>query len=236
MSTPPAYTLYYWSVPFRGQFIRAILSHEGQSYDEPGDDQIGELMGKEPAEQPWPFTGPPLLIDNADGSALAQMPAIAGYLGDKFGLMPSSAIDRARTIKMVNDANDVIDELTLQGGVYRMWDQKLWDAFEPRLERWMAIFETTLERSGVGEDNGFLFGRDRPGVADIVTATLWGTMGDALDVTRRMLQAKAPLTAVLTERVNAAPALAALIEASAKRYEGQYCGGEIEKSLRSVAR
>ena len=39
------YTLYYWSVPFRGQFVRAVLAHAGKRWTEGGDAAISKLMG-----------------------------------------------------------------------------------------------------------------------------------------------------------------------------------------------
>lgn len=236
MTSKTDFTLYYWSVPFRGQFIRAILAYAGQTVEEPDDHAIGKIMGQPPAGQPYPFMGPPVLVDHADGSTLAQMPAIALYLGEKLRLLPAAPIERARALKVVLDCNDVIDELTLQGGVYRMWDDKLWKEFVPRLERWMAIFEATGERHGLQQDSGFLLGGLGPSLADIVTATLWGTMGKALPVTATMLDKQAPKVAALTRRINAMPSLSALAEATARRFGDQYCGGEIEKSLRAVAR
>lgn len=236
MNSKPPYTLYYWSLPFRGQFIRAILSYAGQAYDEPDDKAISALMKLAPDKQPYPFMGPPFLVDHEDGSTLAQMPAIALYLGDKFGLMPSSPIDRARAIKIINDANDVIDELTLDGGSYRMWDDKLWHEFQPRLKRWMAIFEATARQYRVEPDAGHLLGGDEPSIADVVTATLWGTMTDQFAVIGKLLDENAPLTASLARRINGSPKLAALRKESARRYGDQYCGGEIEKSLRAVVK
>jgi glutathione S-transferase len=77
MKSKAEYTLYYWSVPFRGQFIRAILSYANKTYEEPDDKAIADLMDLVPGKQPYPFMGPPLLVDDEDGSTLAQMPAIA---------------------------------------------------------------------------------------------------------------------------------------------------------------
>ena len=103
------YELYYWSVPFRGQFVRAILAFAGQTWSEAGDEAIQQLMGGPVQDMPIPFMGPPLLLDKAAGVAIAQMPAVVLYLGESLQLLPDSAALRALTIKIVNDANDVID-------------------------------------------------------------------------------------------------------------------------------
>jgi glutathione S-transferase len=55
------YDLYYWSVPFRGQFVRALLGFAGRSWNEPGDAATEQLMQRPAREMPVPFMGPPVL-------------------------------------------------------------------------------------------------------------------------------------------------------------------------------
>ncbi len=230
----PDYTLYYWPVPFRGQFIRAILAYAGKSWDE-GDADIVPLMEKAPGEQPIPFMGPPVLVVEKTGFALSQMPAIAFYLGETLGLLPKTPEGRALTLKIVNDANDVIDEITIDGG-QQMWTKQTWEDFIPRLKRWMAIFEVIGERSGLKPDGGFLLGGAEPGVADIVSATLWSTLRAKFPKIGEMLDAEAPLVAALSYRLQQNPALAKLARESDERYgEETYCGGQIGRSLRKFA-
>lgn len=229
----PDYRLYYWPVPFRGQFIRAILAYAGKTWDEP-DADILRVMEAAPDRQAVPFMAPPMLVVEKTGFALAQMPAIAFYLGETLGLLPTTPEGRAMTLKLVNDANDVIDEITQNGG-REMWTPKTWDAFVPRLKRWMAIWEVTGERNGLTQDEGFLLAQDKPGVADIVTATLWSTLSDKFPKIGKMLDAEAPLVAALSRRVQATPALAKLAAESNEFYGAEtYCGGQIGKSLQKV--
>ena len=70
------YELYYWSVPFRGQFVRAVLAYAGKTWTEAGDEAISRLMEGPVSRMPVPFMGPPLLIDKKADFAIAQMPAI----------------------------------------------------------------------------------------------------------------------------------------------------------------
>jgi glutathione S-transferase len=228
------FDLHYWPVPFRGQFIRAILAHAGKDWTEHDADQIADLMERQPADQPIAFMGPPLLVNNATGFAISQMPAIALYLGAELGLLPAGAEGLALTAKVVNDANDVIDELTLDGG-REMWTPAKWDEFVPRLQHWMRIFADTGARHGLTADAGFLLGTPQPGIADIVTATLWSTMAERLAKIAALLEQTAPAIHGLTRRVQAIPALAALSERSRAEYGEEYCGGEIGKTLRQVA-
>ena len=132
------YELYYWSVPFRGQFVRAVMAFAGKTWTEGGDAAIAKLMGGPLKTMPAPFMGPPILIDKKADFAIAQMPAVVLYLGETLNLMPATPALRAMTIKIVNDANDVIDEITLDGG-RQMWTVR-WREFVPRLKKRMPAW------------------------------------------------------------------------------------------------
>jgi len=227
------YTLYYWSVPFRGQFVRAVLAYAGKSWREGGDAAIGKLMEGPVAKMPVPFMGPPLLIDKKAEVAIAEMPAIVLYLGETLKLMPASPALRALTLKIVCDANDVIDEITLDGG-RQMWTKARWQAFVPRLQKWMSFWEETGRRHGLQAESGFLLGGKKAGIADVVSATLWSTMTERFAKIETMLDETAPMTAALTRRVAALPPLKKLAAKARKDYGEAYCGGQIEASLRKV--
>ena len=227
------YTLYYWSVPFRGQFVRAVLAHAGKTWDEAGDSAIAKLMEVPAKKLPVPFMGPPLLIDRRRDFAIAEMPAIVHYLGETLDLMPRTPDLRAMTMKIVCDANDVLDDITLDGGRL-MWTEKRWKAFVPRLGKWMSLWEETGRRHGLTKDTGFLLGGGAPGIADVVTAVLWSTMTERFRKISAILKRHAPSTAALAARISALPALTALAAKASEDYGDAYCGGRIEKSLRRV--
>ena len=229
----PDYELYYWSVPFRGQFVRAIMAYAGKTWIEGGDDAIQALMAGKTHDMPVPFMGPPLLIDKKAKFAIAQMPAVVFYLAETLDLMPATPALRALTMKIVNDANDVIDEITLDGG-REMWTEKKWRNFVPRLEKWMSFWEETGRRHGLKRNSGFLLGGEAAGIADIVTAILWDTLASRFRPIDTMLEEAAPATAALTRRVAALPALAKLAARARQDYGDAYCGGQIEASLRKV--
>jgi glutathione S-transferase len=98
----------------------------------------------------------------------------------------------------------------------------------------MSFWEETGRRHGLTADSGFLLGGDTPGIADVVTATLWRTMGDRFPKIEAMLEGAAPMTAALTRRIADLPALAKLAAKARQDYGGAYCGGQIEASLRKV--
>lgn len=230
----PDYKLCYWAVPFRGQFIRAILAFAGKDWSECDADAIADMMKADPDDQPVPFMGPPVLIDNRTGFALSQMPAIAVYLGTDLDLVPATKELQAMTAKIVNDANDVIDEITLNGG-REMWTPETWAEFVPRLKRWMTIWEAIAASHDLKEDEGFLLGTEVAGVADIVTSTLWSTLRDRFPSIGSLLDETAPRIAGLSRRLQQFPSLRALKATSDQKYGTAYCGGEIETSLEKAA-
>jgi glutathione S-transferase len=227
------YDLYYWPVPFRGQFVRAVLAFAGKTWTEGDAAAISTLMEGPVKQMPVPFMGPPMLIDRRADVAIAQMPAIILYLGETLDLMPATPELRAMTMKVVLDANDVIDEITLDGG-RAMWTDKSWREFIPRLKKWMSFWEETGRRHGLKANSGFLLGGDTPGLADVVTATLWSTMADRFETIAAILGEAAPLTAGLARRVSGLPPLAKLAAQAQEDYGDAYCGGQIEASLRKV--
>jgi glutathione S-transferase len=227
------YELYYWSVPFRGQFVRAVLAFAGKTWEEAGDGAISKLMSGRVGKMPVPFMGPPVLVDKKAKFAIAEMPAIVFYLGESLGLLPSAPALRAMTMKIVNDTNDVIDEMTQDGG-RQMWTPKRWHDFVPRLKKWMSLWEETGRRHGLKPRRGFLLGGETPGIADIVTATLWSTMTERFPAIAEILDETAPMTAALTKRVAQLPPLAKLAAKSREDYGETWCGGRIEKSLRKI--
>jgi len=229
----PDYELYYWSVPFRGQFVRAVLAYAGMAWSEAGDEAIVKLMEGPVKKMPVPFMGPPLLIDRKADVAIAEMPTIILYLGETLDLLPKDPALRAMTIKIANDTNDVIDEITLDGG-RQMWTETRWKEFIPRLKKWMSLWEETGRRHGLKADSGFLLGSDKPGIADVVTATLWSTMADRFKKIETLLKKTAPMTAALTRRVAELPPLAKLAAKAEEDYGDAYCGGKIEASLQKV--
>lgn len=227
------YELYYWSVPFRGQFVRAVLAFAGKTWTEADDAEIARLMEGPASEMPVPFMGPPMLIDRNAKFAISEMPAIVLYLGETLDLLPATPALRAMTLKIVNDSNDVIDDITIDGG-REMWTERRWREFVPRLKRWMSFWEETGRRNGLTADAGFLLGGKSPGIADVVSATLWSTMADRFPPIAAMLEDAAPMTTGLTRRVSALPPLAALAARARQDYGDAYCGGQIEASLRRV--
>ena len=227
------YTLYYWPIPFRGQFVRSVLAHVGASWTEADVSDLVGLKELEPSQQPVPFMGPPVLIDHTADLSLAQTQAILAYLGDRHGLMPRKPALAALTHKVIADANDVLYEMTLHNGA-QMWTQPLWDGFCPRLGRWMAMFEALGTRYGLSPHEGHILGTPAPSLADLVTYSLWGVMTSKLPKLRPMLDSSAPSIAAFSDRISWLPDQEELRKKSDAEYGEVWCGGQIEASLRAV--
>ncbi|MCW3780470.1 glutathione S-transferase [Defluviimonas salinarum] len=228
------YTLYYWPLPFRGHFVRYVLAHAGASWDEGDTAELIRLKALPVGEQPTPFMAPPLLNDHAAGLWLSQLPAILLYLGRKHDLLPEDSARAALAHKLVCDANDVLEEITCNCG-RTMWAKADWDDFAAtRLPRWMAIFEDTGRRHGLTAEAGTMLGTGAPGLADLAAAALWHTMGAKLPLLGGMLRRNAPRVAALSQRIAALPEIAAMIAREDARTGRDYCGGQIERSLRAM--
>lgn len=227
------YTLYYWPIPFRGEFVRAVLAHVGAAWTEADVADLVALKDAEPAKQLVPHMGPPVLTDHMADLSLAQMPAILAYLGGKYALIPDDPARAALTAKIIGDANDVLYEMTLYNGA-QMWTQASWDAYRPRLGRWMAIFEAHGRRHGLTIEAGHVLGTDAPGLADLVVHILWGVMTSKLPALRPLLETTAPAIAALSDRIARLPEQANLRARSDDAYGDEWCSGQIEASLRAV--
>lgn len=227
------YTLYYWPIAFRGEFVRSLLAHAGASWTEAGVDELVAQKQAGPADQRVPHMGPPVLVDHAADLTLAQTPAILGYLGHKHVLIPGDPLGAALTAKLIQDAMDVLYEMTLFHG-HQMWTQGAWDDYRPRLARWMAIFEEHGRRHGLTVEAGHILGTDEPCLADLVSHVLWGVMTEKLPSLRPMLDETAPAIAALSDRIGRLPEQAALRRRSAEDYGDAWCSGQIEASLRAV--
>ncbi|MDH3694366.1 MAG: hypothetical protein OER96_07350 [Gammaproteobacteria bacterium] len=106
------YRLYYWSVLFRGDFIRLLLAEANEKYSEGTSEEIMDLKSMSPEEQPLPSMAPPFLHDLNNDIFLSQMPAIVMYLSEKLDYLPKDAFKSAVCLKLILDSNDVLAEIT----------------------------------------------------------------------------------------------------------------------------
>ena len=227
-------TLYYWTIPFRAQFIRYILAYAGEAWDEPDRDAVMAIYQSAVADQPLPFMGPPLLHDRNEDVWVSQAPAIASYLGEILGLMPGTPAQDALTQKVLGDSIDVLDGLTRNCGAV-MWTDESWTAFAGhRLPRWLHIFEELGARHALKSESGTLLGTPEPGVADLACAALWITIYDSLPDLQNMIVEHAPNVLSLSQRIVSTDSINAMRADQKARWGDVWCEGKIEESLRTV--
>ncbi len=177
--------------------------------------------------------GPPLLEDRENNLAISQMAAIVFYLGEQLELMPSEPASKAITIKVLDDCTDLLAEITRSNGTH-MWTQPEWDEFmSARFVRWLEIFEQTAIKNGVSE-NRYYFGAAKAGVADLALHALFATMEHCLPGLSPILRQNAPLVMSVCDRISQNSGIKDLVKKQTAAHGDLYCGGEIEKSIRSV--
>lgn len=229
-----SYKFYYWPVPFRGNFIRLLLEEANEKYSEATVDEIMEIKTKTPDAQPLPSMAPPFLHDLSSDLFLSQMPAIVMYLGGKLGFLPDDSYMSAICLKLVLDSNDVLAEITNLNGSM-MWHHEKWKEFRgQRLKRWFRIFEQTGKTFGLKPDSGYMLGSDQISAADLTAFALWGTMTRCLPELSVDFQKHAPNLFALCQKIADRPNIRKFLDEQQKSYGDLYCGGHIEKSIRSM--
>lgn len=229
-----AYKLYYWPLPFRGAFIQLLLEHAGAEYLLASGEETSAFKNSHATTQGIPAMAPPFLKDCANGTYIAQMPAIMMYLSERLGYLPSGPYKRALVLKTLLDCNDVLSDLTNANGS-KMWEHEQWISFrDDRLKKWMRIFEATGERNGLRADAGFLLNPDQESCADIAVTALFGTMCRCLPQLHNDFKATAPKTEALVVRIESDPIVRDFIKRQEAETGQLYCGGQIEQSIRDM--
>lgn len=228
------YKLYYWPVPFRGDFIRLLLEEAGKKYEEATEEEILDVCSMAPEKQPFSAMAPPFLHDLDDDVFLNQMPAIVMYLAEKFNFLPKDSLKSTICLKLLLDSNDVLADITNLNGTV-MWEYESWRDFrENRLKRWLEIFEHVGQKFGLNSKSDYLLGSEQLTVADIVIYALWGTMMRCLPELSADCQTHSPNIYALCQRIEKRPRIQAFIESQFQRYGNLYCGGYIERSIRDM--
>lgn len=228
------YTLYYWPVPFRGDFIRLLLVEVGAAYTEATPEETLDLCSRDPAAQPFPAMAPPILHDPEGDIFIAQMPAIVMYLAKKFSLWPQAPLESALCLKLLLDSNDVLADITNLNGTV-MWEYSTWQAFrQNRLKRWLQLFEQTRQQFGPNSTHASLGGGEQLSLGDLVIYALWGTMIRCLPDLRFDCQQHAPGIVHRCQQLEGRRKIQKFVQGQVERYGDLYCGGHIEASIRTM--
>ncbi len=228
------YKLYYWPVPFRGNFIRLLLEDNQQSYSEATMEEIVAIKNHSAASQPFPAMAPPFLHDLENDLFINQMPAILMYLAKQLGCLPKDPFAEAVCLKLILDSNDILMEITNLNGS-SMWTHENWKEFrQKRLPKWLAIFEAVGAKFGLTEDCGFILDETKVSIADYTVFALWGTMMQCLSSLREDVERHAPAIFQLCNRMAERPNIHGFLDKQNEQLGDIYCGGYIEKSIREM--
>ncbi|MBB3062140.1 glutathione S-transferase family protein [Microbulbifer rhizosphaerae] len=224
------YKLYYWDLPFRGNFIQLFLEEVEAKYEK---HDATDIYPERSLKIKNPGMASPYLYECKSKTYFAQMPAILMHLGREYDYLPKRAETHTLALKTILDCNDVLIEITNYNGSV-MWNKNTWDEFRySRLPDWMKIFEKTGLEHGFKSAKGFLLG-STISVADIATTALFGTMVYSFPELKDDLQENAPHIAKLCERVESRPSIRRFLDRQRQENGRGYCGGQIEQSLRKV--
>jgi glutathione S-transferase len=224
------YKLYYWDVPFRGIFPALMLTEVGAKFSW---HDASEIYPEKSLGIHNPGMAPPYLLDMKTKRYLAQMPAILMHLAHAYDYLPGKVETRDLALKTILDCNDVLMEITNYYG-QSMWNEKDWQEFRKnRLSKWMKIFEATGSLHHLEAEKGFLLG-STISVADIAVTALFGTMIYSFPELQQDLEKNAPSISQLCSRIEARPSIWTYLEKQRHKWGREYCGGEIERSLRQM--
>ena len=228
------YKLYYWPLPFRGNFPRLVMEHAEVGYEMSTLDENVELKDRVVTDQGIPGMAPPMLHDLESNVWINQMPAIMMYLAAEHGYLPEDNHARAVALKVICDCNDVLSDLTNANGS-QMWVRETWKLFRTtRLVRWLEIFEELGQRYGLENDSEYLLGTETPSVADLAVTALLHTLCRCMPELAPDVSDNAPNVAALVKRTAETPQLAQFYAEQQNALGNLYCGGQIEASIRDM--
>ena len=166
------YVLYYWGIPFRGNFLLLMLEDVGASYEHRNS---RELYPQRRLSVRHPGMAPPFLYERSTNAHFNQMPACLMHLARANDRLPGDAVGDTLALKVILDCDDVLMEITRHNGMM-MWERDAWMKFRTdRLATWMRIFEGVGRHHGLTPGAGFMLG-ENVSVADLATTALFGTM------------------------------------------------------------
>lgn len=225
--------VYYWPIPFRGNFAKLLLADAGAAYRCASREEVIGLLFAKATEQPTPMFAPPAISVGA--FHVNQTPAAVVYLAKKFGYEPETPEESAVALKTLSDCNDILAELTRNNG-HQMWDEEAWTTFVGnRLVRWLSIIDGVAAgraKHKSSADGDWCFGA-KISYADFAIAHIFSMIGLSLGM-KAYLEKNAPAAWALTEKVRAREGVAKLYEEQAKSYGTNTCGGQIQKSIVSM--
>ena len=230
------FKLYYWPIPFRGNFIRCMLSFCNVSYHDATVPELLELKNKDMSSKDTKaiFMAPPLIYDTTEDMFISQMPAIVLYLARKYNKLPLNNKDITITENILLSCNDILAEISRNNGSQMWEDKNEWNEFiNGRFLKWLSILENQAFRNGLKENESYFFGGNEATAVDIILLALVGTMHAKLPEMKPILLKGCPSIMNLCDRLlNESSNLKSLFDEQSS--SPVYCGGQIEASIRKM--
>ncbi len=223
------YKLYYWDIPFRGNFALLPMVEKGLKFE---IIDASEIYPESGLSIVCPGIAPPYLYDCQTENYLNQMPAIMMYLGSKHKLLPKESKSKWEALKIILDCNDILYEITRYHGS-KMWSKEDWEKFKTeRFPLWLKQFEK-LGSVGLDRTSGCFF-EGKISVADLAVTALLGAIKWSFPELATYMKEHAPNVLRLVDRVEKRDRIKQFLKAQRKELGKAYCSGEIEDSLRTV--
>jgi glutathione S-transferase len=217
------YELYYWpSIPGRGEFVRLALEEAGAEYDDVARRKSGLkaltafLAARDAAySSAQPPFAPPFL--KAGKLVIAQTANILLFIGDHFGLAPTSEAGWLWTNQLQLTIADLVDEVhdthhPIASSLYYE-DQKkealrrAEDFRAHRMPKYLGYFQGILQRN---KDRPYLTGA-RVTYADLSLFQVVAGLGYAFPQAMAQMAKRYPRVMALHDRVAARPRIAAYL-------------------------
>lgn len=225
------FKLIYWPLPFRGNFALSILEYQRVSYELSSTDEVRDFLSAPIDLQPIPGMAPPVLLDIKRQKCINQMPAVVWYLGGIYDLLPRSLHQQVVAMKLLLDCNDLLSELTRANGA-QMWNRADWIEFRrQRWVRWLQIFSKHYDHSS--ESQPFILA-DKISIADFAIYALFATLMRCMPQFQVDIEQHAKPVFRLCQYVNRMPQMQNWQQLQQSQLKDQYCGGQIEQSLRQM--
>ena len=226
--------IFYWPVPFRGNFIKLLLEDANVPYSVASPKEVSRLVNLEISEQKLAGMAPPYLADEKNDIFLNQTLVIMQYLAKRYGYEPEDQQKCLIAAKVTFDCLDFMSDLTQANGT-KMWEYSDWQIFRnERLPRWLEIFEAIGKKHQLKPHSSYLLGTKDPTYADISVLALLATIQQCLPELLTNIKAHAPHISSLIDRLSRRARIKVFLDRQKQALGNLYCGGDIERSIREM--
>ena len=218
--------LYYWNLPLRCIYIELFCDYMNINYERVAPEEVVKKKKIMPLNEKYAGFAPPFI--EIDGRSYSQMPAALFYLNNKYGKSTTDTEESYFGLKCLLDVTDFMAEITRHNGSM-MWDTQSWKEFESvRMKTWLSMFENQAKK----RNGNFLCGNS-PGIPDIAYLGCFSLLMHSFSYFNDMIRSSYPeIMHVITE-FQKYDSIAKCLNKIWEQHGTLYCGGKIEKSIRS---